>query len=90
MHPAKEILLISLKKGDQDFQPGELSKNSPLWTQNLRSTLYSKWLAQQMTFNHTIDPANGVKPTPKVISNKFQAEIIIKCKKKTLEEVKKV
>ena len=67
MHPAKEILPISLGKGDQDFQPGELPENSLLWTQNSRPTLYGQWLAWQITLNHAIDPADGVEPTPKVI-----------------------
>ena len=30
LHPAKEILPISLRKGDQDFQPGELPENTLL------------------------------------------------------------
>lgn len=28
LHPAKEILLVSLKKGDKSFQLGELSENT--------------------------------------------------------------
>ena len=90
MHPAKEILSISLRKGDQDFQPGELPENSLVWTENSRPALYGQWLAWQITLDHAIDPADGVEPAPKVISDKFKADIIIRCKKKALEEARKL
>ncbi len=40
LHPVKEILPISLRKGDVGFQPGELPENTLMWTQNSWPTLY--------------------------------------------------
>ena len=40
LHPAKEILPISLRVGDEGFQPGELPDDSLMWTQHARPTLY--------------------------------------------------
>ncbi len=89
-HPAKEILPISLRKGDQDFQPGELPENTLLWTQNLRPTLYGQWLAWQITVDHSIDPADGVEPVKKMRSGKsFKADVIVRCKKRALEEARR-
>lgn len=90
MHPAKEILPISLRKSDQDFQPGELPESSLLWTQNSRPTLYGQWLAWQITLDYAIDPADGVEPTPKVTSDKFRTDVIIRCKEKAFEEERKI
>ena len=89
MHPAKNILPISLRKGDQDVQPGEIPENSLMWTQNSRPTLYGQWLAGQITFYHAIDPADGVEPAQKAIFSKFNADVIVRCKKKALEEARK-
>lgn len=51
-HLAKNILPISLRKGDGDFQPGELPENNMMWTENARPTLYGQWLAWQITIEH--------------------------------------
>ncbi len=48
-HPAKDILPISLRKGDGGFQPGELPENNLMWTENARPALYGQWLAWQIT-----------------------------------------
>lgn len=40
-HPAKEVLYISLRVGDGDFQPEELPDNTLMWTQDARPTLSS-------------------------------------------------
>ena len=89
-HPAKEILPISLRKVDQDFQPGELPENTLLWTQNSRPTLYGQWLAWQITVDHSIDPADGVEPVKKMRSGKsFKADVIVRCKKRALEEARR-
>lgn len=54
LHPAKEILPISLREGDRGFQPGELPENTLMWTRNARPTLYGQWLAWQITIDHFI------------------------------------
>ena len=89
MHPAKEILPISLRKGDGGFQPGELPGNTLLWTQSSRPKLYGQWLAWQITIDHSIDPAEGVEPVEKVSSNGVKADVIIKFKKEAFEAAKK-
>lgn len=90
MHLAKNILPISLRNGDQGFQPGELLDNTLLWTENLRPILYGQWLAWQLTIDHSIDLAKGVEPVKKMMSDKlFKANIIIHHKKKALEEPRK-
>lgn len=61
-HPAKQILLISLRIGDGSSQPGELPDNTLMWMQDTRPTIYGQWLAWQITFEHSIDPADGVEP----------------------------
>lgn len=40
MHPAKELLPVSLRKGDQDFQPSEILENSLVWTKNSKPNLF--------------------------------------------------
>ncbi len=40
MHPAKDILPISLKKVDQDFRPEELPENTFPRVQNVQPILY--------------------------------------------------
>lgn len=90
LHPAKEILPISLRKGDGGFQPGELPENTLMWTRNSRATLYGQWLTWQITIDYSIDPAEGVEPVEKIASNSlFKADVIIKCKKEALEEARK-
>ena len=90
IHPAKNILPISLRNGDQGFQLGELPENTLLWTENSRPTLYGQWLAWQLTIDHSIDPAEGVEPVENMMSDKlFKADVIIQCKKKALEEARK-
>lgn len=63
-HPTKEILPVSLRVGDESFQPGELPDNTLMWTEDTRATLYGQWLAWQLTTEHSMHPANGVEPVP--------------------------
>ena len=44
-HPAKEILPVSLRVGDESFQPGKLPDNTLMLTEDTRPTLYEQWLA---------------------------------------------
>lgn len=86
-HPAKEILLVSLRAGDESFQPGELPINTLKWTEDTRPPLYGQWLAWQLTTEHSINPANGVEPVPVIGPDfRFRGEIIIQHKKQALVE----
>ena len=88
-HPTKEILPISLRKGDAGSQPGELPENTLMWTENARPTLYGQWLAWQISFEHAIDPADGVEPVEIMEVDRFSGKIVIQPKKNALEEARK-
>ena len=89
-HPAKDILPVSLRKGDEGFQPGELPQDSLMWTQNARATSYRQWLAWQITIEHSVDPANGVEPVEVIKTGTcFEGKIIIENKKQALDEATK-
>lgn len=89
-HPAKEILAVSLRNGDDGCQLGELPESTLIWTQNARPTLYGQWLAWQVTVEHSIDPAEGVEPVEMMEpGNVFTGDIVIECKKQALQEAKK-
>ena len=75
-HPIKEILPISLRKGDAGSQPGELPENTLMWTENARPTLYGHWLAWQISFEHSIDPADGVEPVEIMEVDRFSGKIV--------------
>lgn len=89
-HPAKEILPVSLRVGDESFQPGELSDDTLMWTENTRPTLYGQQLAWQLSTEHSIDLANGVEPVPVTGPDfYFKGKIIIGQKEQALKEVTK-
>lgn len=47
-------------------------------------------LLQQITVDHSIDPADGVEPVKKLRFDKlFKADVIVGCKKMVLEEARK-
>ena len=88
-HPTKEILPISLRKGDAGSQPGQLPENTFMWTENARPTLYEHWLAWPISYEHSIDPADGVEPVEIMEVDRFSGKIVIQPKKNALEEARK-
>ncbi len=88
-HLTKNILPVSLRNGDGDFQPGELPVNDLMWTENTRPTLYGQWLAWQITIEHSIDAADGVGPVVTMEPDKFKGRIIIQAKKHAIGEAEK-
>ncbi len=88
-HLTKNILPVSLRNGDGDFQPGELSVYDLMWTGNTRPTLYGQWLAWQITIEYSINPADGVEPVATMEPDEFKGRIIIQAKKHAIEEAKK-
>lgn len=89
-HPAKEILPVSLREGDAAFQPEELPENNLVWTQDARPALFGQWLAWQIIIDHSIDPADGVKPVTIIKpGTQFQGKVVIECKQQALKEAKK-
>ena len=89
-HPAKKILPTSLRTGDGTFQPEELLENNLMWTQNAQPRLYRKWLAWQLTVDHSIDPADGLEPVEIIKpSTSFAGKIVIDNKAQALTEARK-
>lgn len=88
-HLAKNILLISLRKGEGDFQPGELPESHLMWMEKTRPILYWQWLVWQITIEHLIDPTDGVEPIETMKQDKFQGTIVIQSKKNIIKEARK-
>ena len=89
-HPAQEILPVSLRIGDENFQPGELSYETLMWTENTRPKLYGQWLAWQLITEHSIDPANRVEPVPITSPDFcFKGKVIIENREQVLHEATK-
>ncbi len=82
-------LRLLRRKGDAGSQPGELPENTLMWTENARPTLYGHWLAWQISFEHSIDPTDGVEPVEIMEVDRFSGKIVIQPKKNALEEAKK-
>lgn len=85
--PAKEILPISFRIEDRTSQSDELPDNNLMWIQDARHTLYGQWLAEQMTIDHSNDPADGVELVEDIKPNAyFQEKVIMKCNNSALKE----
>lgn len=83
-------MLVSLRIGDESFQPGELPDDTPMWTENTRPKLYGQWLAWQLTTEHSIDPAHGVEPVPITSTDFcFKGKVIIENREQALHEATK-
>lgn len=57
-----------------------------MWTENTRSILFGQWLAWKVTIEHSIGPADGVKPVKTLEPDRFKGQIIIHTKKTRLEK----
>ena len=77
--PPRKYCPLVLRKGNGEYQLGELPENTLIWTQNARPTLYGHWLAWQITIEHSIDPAERVELVelmdPSMV---FKEDVIIK------------
>ena len=89
-HSTKEILPISLQNRDRDSEPGELSKNTLMYTKNARPTFYGRWLAWQIGFEHAVNPADQVKPVKIREIDRFSEKIVIQPKRECSNRSKKV
>lgn len=89
-YPTKQILAISLRDGDENSQTGEQPEDTLTWVESGKPKLFGQLLAQQIASNYSIDPADGVELVQSLSpSTSFKGQIIIKEKKKALEEGKK-
>ena len=84
----KDILPITLRKGDGNAQPEDQSELDSIWASNQHITTYSQQLARQVSVRFSIYPAEGIKPIRTVPSSVFPGELVIADKTKALLEAK--
>lgn len=88
-HPTKQVLPVSLGKGDKNSQPGEQPDDTLMWVENAKPRLFGHLLAQQIASNNSIDPADGIEPVEAFgPASGFSGSIIID-EKKALQQAKK-
>ncbi len=88
-HPTKQVLPVSLGKGDENSQPGEQPDDTLMWVENSKPRLFGHLLTQQIASNNAIDLADGVEPVKAFgPASGFSGSIIID-EKKALQEAKK-
>ena len=58
-HPTKNILPVSLRKGDESSQPGEQPNDTLIWAEQVKPREFGHLLAQKVSSNNAIDPADG-------------------------------
>ena len=88
-HPTKQILLIILREGDENSQPGEQPEDTLMWVESAKRKVFGHLLAQQLVSNNAIDRVDGIKPVQDLGLNTGFGGIVIKEKKKAVEEGKK-
>lgn len=85
----KDILPISLRKGDGAFQQGELPENNLIQPENTKRTLYWQYLAWKITIEYLINLADGVKLVKSMKSDRLKRKIVISAKNNAIVEAKK-
>ena len=90
-HPAKNILPISLRKGDAsttntDDQP----EDTLIWAENDRPTSLSQWLARQLSITQAVDSAYGVEPIEKTwrLHTELLLQVVVQPRQAALQEAK--
>lgn len=58
--------------------------------ENARPSLYRQSLALHITIEHSVDPADGVKPVESMEPDRFKGNIFIQAKKDAIKEAKKI
>ena len=86
--PTKDILPITLRRGDGNAQPEDQPELGSILASNQHITTYGQQLARPVLARFSIDPAEGTKPIRTVPSSVFQGELIIEDKNKALLEAK--
>lgn len=89
-YPTKQVLPISLRKGDESSQPGKQPKDTLMWVENAKPWLFGHCLGHQIASNYSIDPEDGVEPVESLRpTGDFSRNIVIEEKNKVLEKAKK-
>ena len=87
-HPTKEILPISLRRGDGAAQPGEQPIDDIDWAEGRGQNTLSHYLARQLAAQGAIDPAEGVEPIVKTRPEPYPGVIVISLTEQALEEAR--
>ena len=87
--PTKDILPISLWKGDGNAQPEELPEYDSIWSTNQRIRTYGQHLTKQVSVKFSIDSAEGVEPISAMPVQSFPGKICIEEKCKAIKIAKK-
>ena len=79
-----------MRKGDESSQPGEQPDDTLTWVEHVKPREYGHLLAQKVSSNNAIDPADGVEPVEGVgFTNEFSGTIIIEEKKRAVQEARR-
>ncbi|ODM18159.1 hypothetical protein SI65_06030 [Aspergillus cristatus] len=76
-HPAKEILPVSFREGDQHTQPGEQTPGNRQWAERNNRGRWSlgQHLARQLANILPVDPSGGFESTTQTTSSQFPGQI---------------
>lgn len=78
-HPAKQILLVTFREGDQHAQPGEQSLEDRVWAEPGSRSLWSlgQHLARQLAKILPVDPSGGFEESVRTLAGPFPGQIQI-------------
>ncbi|ODM14581.1 hypothetical protein SI65_09926 [Aspergillus cristatus] len=76
-HPAKKILPVSFREGDQHAQPGEQTPGNQRWADSSNRGPWSlgQHLARQLANILPADPSEGFESTTQITSSQFPGQI---------------
>lgn len=83
----KNILLVSLRKGDESSKPGKQPNDKLTWTKKIKPREFGHLLAQMVSSNNVIDSEDEVDSVDGMrFTNKFSRTIIIKKKRELFKK----
>lgn len=86
--PTKDILPTTLRIGDGNAQPENLSEYDSIWSTTQRIRTYGQHLARQVSVGFSIDPAEGVEPISALPVQAFPGKIFMEEKSKAIKTAK--
>ncbi len=86
--PTKDILPFTLRIGDGNAQPEDVSEYDSIWLTAQRIKNYGQHLAQQVSVGFSIDPAEGVEPISAMPAQVFPGQIFIEEKNRAVDIAK--
>lgn len=86
--PTKDILPITLRKGDGTAQPGDLFESDSIWLTAQRIKTYGQQLVEQVSVGFSIDLAEGVEPISAMLAQVFPGKILMEEKTRATDFTK--